>query len=91
MVYVVYEMLYGELIQETGDSANIIGIYEDKDKAIDEINRIYIDSDINEGYVLDIEKRGMVSNKYGIWRMFWDYQENWDCFYEIVLEEKEVK
>lgn len=92
-VYVAYEMFYGELIQDTGDSASLIGVFADKEKALDTINRNYINVDVNEGYVLDedIEKRGMISGKYGIWRMFWERQENWDCYYEIVLEEREVK
>lgn len=90
-VYVVYEMLYGELIQECGDSANLIGVYKSKEEAIDTINKVYINSDINEGYVLDNEKNGMINDKYGIWRMFWNNQENWNCYYEIIIEKKEVK
>lgn len=90
-VYVVYEMLYGELIQECGDSASLIGVYKSKEEAIDTINKVYINSDINEGYVLDNEKNGMINDKYGVWRMFWNNQENWNCYYEIIIEKKEVK
>lgn len=88
-VYVLYESLYGEL-QETGDSTLLIGIYDTLEKARNKANEL-IDVDLGDNYVLDNEATNGTENESGFWRLFWNNQENWRCYYEVVIECREVE
>ncbi len=84
-VYVVYINFYYE-----GNSTELVGVYNDFDKALDKVNRI-INDDIDLGYVLDNEELNGADKFGGMWRMFAGSQENWNNYYEIIMEREEVK
>lgn len=89
-VYVVYESYYGELVLETGNCTDILGVYTDLEKVKEEVNNI-VQSDLADNYVLDKDEKNSIDEKGGCYRLFWNNQENWQCYYEIVAELKEVK
>ena len=89
-VYIVYESYYGELIQETGDSTQIIGIYSNLEKAKEEINN-RVQADLGDDYVLDDETENIINENGGYFRLFYNNQENWACYYEVVAEVREVE
>lgn len=83
-MFLVYESLYGELLCEC-DSTSIIGLYDSKEKAIKKAQEL-IDTDIKKNnYVLDIERDNLEEDNYV--RLFWNNQKNWNCYYEICIEE----
>ena len=87
-MYLLYESYYGEIVLDVGDSTNIIGLYSSKEKAIEKAKEL-IGTDIkNNNYVLDIENNNIEEDGYVI--MFWNNQENWSCYYEIVIEKLEL-
>ena len=79
-MYLVYESLYGDLLQEC-DSTNIIGLYDSKEKAINKVKELI---DAEEFYVVDVETN--LEEKDYV-RLFYDHQENWNDFYEIFIQE----
>ena len=86
-MYLVYESLYGDLLLEC-DSTNIIGLYGTKERALEKAHEL-IQEEINEGqYVLDHDRNTIED---GYVRFFYKDQENWGCYYELFLEEMEVK
>ena len=89
-VYVVYESYYGELIQETGDSTNLIGVYSDIEKAQEKVKNI-VSADLLNNYVLDKEAPNIITETGGYYRLFYNNQENWCCYYEISVETREVE
>ena len=89
-VYVVYESYYGELIQDTGDSTQIIGVYSSLEKAKEKVNNI-VQADLENNYVLDDETENTINENGGYFRLFYNNQENWDCYYEVVAEVREVE
>lgn len=89
-VYVVYESYYGELIQETGDSTQILGVYKNLEEVKKYIKDI-VEADLEDNYVLDEETDNTINENGGYYRLFWNNQENWQCYYEIVAELKEVE
>lgn len=87
-MYLVYESLYGELLCEC-DGTNIIGLFSTKEKALKKAKEL-IDEELKEGqYVLDETEDNI--DKHGYVRFFYKEQENWGCFYELFVEELEVK
>lgn len=91
-MYLLYESLYGELQQEC-DTTEIIGLYETKEQAIKKAKEI-IESELkNDSYVLDNERKDLENDSYV--RFFFNCQENWACYYEIIIEKidliKEVR
>lgn len=88
-MYLVYESLYGELLYEC-ESTNIIGLYNTKEKAIDKVNKMIkqqLENDSN--YVLDIEHNNI--NEDNFVRLFYNNQDNWNCYYEILIIKVEVE
>ena len=87
-MYLVYESLYGELLQES-DSTIIIGLYKDKEKAIERA-KCSIDADtMCNNYVLDDERNDIERDGYV--RLFYNNQENWGDYYEIFVQKMEVE
>lgn len=90
-VYVVYESYYGELTLDTGDSTCIIGVYDNIEKAREKI-KSRVDYDLqNNFYVLDNECDNEINENGGYFRLFYNEQENWGCYYEIIAKVKEVE
>lgn len=89
-VYVVYESYYGELIQDTGDSTQIIGVYSSLEKAKEKVNNI-VQADLENNYFLDDETENIINENGGYFRLFYNNQENWQCYYEVVAEVEEVE
>lgn len=88
-MYLVYESLYGELLYEC-ESTNIIGLYNTKEKAIDKVNKMIkqqLGNDSN--YVLDTEHNNI--NEDNFVRLFYNNQDNWNCYYEILIIKVEVE
>ena len=88
-MYLVYESLYGELLYEC-ESTNIIGLYNTKEKAIDKVNKMIkqqLGNDSN--YVLDREHNNI--NEDNFVRLFYNNQDNWNCYYEIFIIKVEVE
>jgi hypothetical protein len=87
-MYLVYESLYGELLQEC-DSTNIIGLYRTKKAAL-EAAKYNINEDTRcNNYVLDDEHNDIERDGYV--RLFYNNQENWNDYYEVFVVEVEVK
>lgn len=87
-MYLVYESLYGELLQEC-DSTNIIGLYKTKKAAL-EAAKYNISEDTRcNNYVLDDERNDIERDGYV--RLFYDYQENWGDYYEVFVQKMEVE
>lgn len=89
-VYVVYESYYGEIIEDTGDSTNLIAVYSDIEKAKDKVKQL-VSSDLLNNYVLDKELDNVINENGGYYRLFYNNQENWRCYYEIYVEVREVE
>lgn len=87
-IYIVLEKYYGELLQETGNCADIIGIYKDIEKAKNKTNEI-IKNDIANDFVLD-NNGEIIAKEEKNYRLFYGYQENWNCYYEIEIKEIEL-
>lgn len=89
-VYVVYESYYGELVLETGDCTDILGVYTDLEKVKEKVNNI-VQSDLEDNYVLDNQTENTINENGGYFRLFWNNQENWQCYYELIVEVKEIE
>ena len=83
-MYLVYESLYGELLVDN-DSTNIIGLYDSKEKAINKVKELI---NAEEFYVLDTERDDVERDGYV--RLFFNNQENWSCYYEIIIKKLEI-
>lgn len=83
-MYLVYESLYGDLLDEC-NSTNIIGLYETREQAVDKVKSM-IKNELESGdnYVLDEEMNDIDNFNYV--RLFYNNQENWNCYYEILIE-----
>lgn len=83
-MYLVYESLYGELLCDC-ESANIIGLYQTREQAVDKVKSM-IKNELESGdnYVLDEEMNDIDNFNYV--RLFYNNQENWNCYYEILIE-----
>jgi len=87
-MYLVYESLYGELLQE-GDSTEIIGLYKDKEQAINKVKYLIGEDMRCNNYVLDDERNDI--DRDGYVRLFYNYQENWGDYYEVFVMKMEVE
>lgn len=86
-MYLLYESLYGELQQEN-DVTEIIGLYDTLEKAQEEAKEI-IDNELKDGrYILDNERNNIEKDNFV--RFFYGNQENWSCYYEIIIEKVEL-
>ena len=87
-MYLLYESLYGDLQQEN-DTTEIIGLYDTLEKAQIKAKEL-IEKDTKENeYILDVERNNLEEDNFV--RLFWNWQENWDCYYEIVIKEMVVE
>jgi hypothetical protein len=87
-MYLLYESLYGELLYDC-ESTLIVGLYKTEQQAINKANEL-MSADIQEyGYVLDNERDNLKRDKFV--RLFRDTQENWSCYYEIIIEKIELE
>lgn len=88
-MYLLYESLYGDLLSEC-DSTDIIGLYDSREKAVEKAKEI-IETDVKENnYVVDVERNNFDDNNNCV-IMFWNNQENWDCYYDIIIKKIELK
>lgn len=83
-MYLVYESLYGELLCDC-ESANIIGLYQTREQAVEKVKSM-IKNELESGdnYVLDEEMNDIDNFNYV--RLFYNNQENWNCYYEIHIK-----
>lgn len=87
-MYLVYESLYGDLLQEC-DSTNIIGLYNSREKAIEKAKYNIEQDTKTNNYVLDNEKNNLEEDNFV--RLFYNNQENWGDYYEIIIKKIEVE
>lgn len=92
-VYVVYESRFGDLLVDC-EATKIIGVYTDIEKARNEVTTTVKDQLFNDNdWVIDennLDNNNELEFKNYVC-MFFNEQENWDCYYEIHIEEMEVK
>ena len=91
-VYILIQENYNILANENGASY-IIGVYKNKNDAIKDLRKEINDDINNYDWVLDeIDdiKKFNVDN-YGKIRLFYKYQDNWDFYYEISIQEQGLK
>ena len=99
-MYLVYEIMYGELLYECG-ATNIVGLYNTKELAQEKVKQMverYLSEDDwvldeEDDWVLDenifkITTSGTYLNNSV--RLFWKEQENWSCYFEIEIKEMEL-
>lgn len=84
-MFLVYESYYNEIVLNIGESTNIVGLYDSKEKAIKKAKELIKESMEEDNYVLDVENDNIEKDNYVI--MFWENQENWNCYYEIYIKE----
>lgn len=89
-MYLVYESCYGELVIESDESTCIIALYDSLEKAKNKVKEL-IENQLKdeERWVLDEEKNDIDRDNYV--RLFWHEQENWNCYYEILIKKLEVE
>ena len=88
-MYLVYESNYGELQCEC-DATTIIGLYKTKEQAIN-VMKHEVETNKEYDFVLDNEDTDIDSSiERGRLTMFYKYQENWNCYFEIIIEEIKV-
>ena len=86
-MYLLFESLYGELLCDC-DSTNIVGLYDSKEKAIKKVKDLIVENK-DYGYVLDEERKNIEEDGYV--RLFRDCQDNWNCYYEIIIQKMELE
>ena len=88
-VYIVYEVNYGDPLSEC-DAVDIYGVFKDEDDAYSKAQEL-IDLNLHEGsnYVLDEERNDL--HRDGFVRFFYNNQENWNDYFEIIVEMREVE
>lgn len=84
-VYVLVEQVYPAC--ETAYN-EVIGVYEDLQKAIEKKKEVIKDNLEHYNFIEDIEN---VKYPFAISRIFLDFQENWDNYIEYRIIEKEVE
>lgn len=92
-VYVVYESRFGDLLVDC-EATEIIGVYTDIEKATQKVIDIVNDElDSENDWIIDennLNDNNELEFKNYVC-MFFNKQENWNCYYEIHIEETEVK
>lgn len=89
-VYVVYESLYGELQSGMGDSTIIIGVFKNLEDARTKAEEL-INEDLEDDYVLDNQIENGCDENGGFYRLYKYEQENYSCFYEIIIKKETLK
>lgn len=90
-VYVITEVNYGEICWEN-DTIEYMEIFEDEDKALEFYkNKVLEEKNYHDNYVLDNECDIENIEVGDTIRFFYDRQENWDCYFEIKIEEVELR
>lgn len=85
-VYVLLNRYYGELLSATATSAEVLGVYADKEKAKEAMLKQVV-ADSQDDWVQDEQyKKGADAVV-----MFYGYQENWNNYYETEIIESEVE
>lgn len=88
-IYIVYYSNYEDVVRDGADATEIIGVYKNKDEAIkvakERIKKTLEDHEI----MLDIERDDIDRDNYV--RFFCGWQENWSCYFELCVDEREVK
>ena len=84
-VYVLIEQVYPAC--ETAYN-EVIGVYEDLQKAIEKKKEVIKEDIKNFDFIEDIEN---VENPLAISRIFQGFQENWDNYIEYRIVESEVE
>ena len=89
-VYIVYYSNYEDTVRDCGcDATEIIGVFKNKEDAIKRA-KDKIDWTLTDGcYILDEERNDI--DRDNMVRFFYNNQENWRDYFEIVVEECEVK
>ena len=88
IMYLLYESLYGEL-QYENDVTEIIGLYKTKKGATKKAKELIKNELKNGDYVLDDERKDLENDSFV--RFFYGKQENWNCYYEIIITKLEVQ
>lgn len=88
-MYLLYENYYGDLILDCGESSNIIGLYDNREKAIKKAKDLIEKSIKENNYVLDKERNNLEEDNYII--LFWNNQENWNCYYEMIIKKVDIE
>lgn len=87
--YLVYVSSYGELISECSQSTDIVGIFRTREEA-ERKRQYYIEEDIKvNDFILDEEIKDDYINR-DMLTIFWKEQENYECYYEIYIQEMEL-
>lgn len=73
----------------------IIGVFQNREKAVEERRKIIVDEVLNYGFIIDENlknnhKKEDIKN-INLITLFWDYQENWENYEEYEIIEKEVE
>ena len=95
-MYIVYISNGGKLANEN-EITEIIGVYNSYEKAYNQALSLEKENIDNFDYVEDEEDLSLAVNetekdsKSGSIRMFYEYQENWDRYFEIHIEKVEVE
>lgn len=88
-IYVMYEQRYGELVGDNSP-AEILGVYSSEEKAREQLEKEIFNQE--EGWVVDencLDDEGHFKpSDYVL--MFWEEQENWGCYFEIIIKEMEI-
>lgn len=87
-MYLLYESLYGDFLSDC-DSTNIISLYNTKEKAINKAKDLIERYTMDDGYVLDEERKDIEKDNFV--RLFRGWQENWSCYFEIIIKKMEVE
>lgn len=87
-VYIVYEMNYGDLVPEC-DAANILNVYKNYEAALEKAKEL-IKNTLDDGYYILDEERDNIERDNHV-RFFYNHQENWNDYFEICIETKEVQ
>lgn len=91
-MYLIY-INNGGIEEYENDHSEIIGLYKNKENAIKMFNKIIREKIEETDFIIDYEtdNKYYEENKELITRLFWDYQENWSCYIEIIVKELEVQ
>lgn len=88
-VYVVYESNYGEILEDCGEATCIAGVYSEYEKAERKVKDL-LNASLGT-YVFDKDCENTIDEYGGYYRLFYNSQENWRCYFEIIMEVREVE
>lgn len=88
-VYVLYQRYYGDLVSDTGVSGDIIGVFSDIESARQE-RKMRIETE--DAYTVDKDVKDVYYNRDEVIMFLSENgEENWNDYYESVIEEWELK